>query len=120
MIAVDRHEVGDGSVIRIRLNNEVDRSRLVSVFMRLADGEVRTLDLAEQDGFSCADMKAFVLGIVSKMRLETVSISNEQVSWTKTKEGWLEACDLVNGLTRHSHQILGDGDATVEVELGAE
>jgi hypothetical protein len=54
------------------------------------------------------------------MRLETVSISNEQVSWTKTKEGWLEACDLVNGLTRHSHQILGDGDATVEVELGAE
>jgi hypothetical protein len=118
MIEVDRYERDHGFVVRIRLHDEVEKNRLTSVFHLMAGGE-RPLDLARQEGFRCADIDTFLLGVVGKMHLETVSIRNKEVNWTKTAEGWLEASDLVNGLTSASHQILGDGDATVEVELGA-
>src|SRR5438105_2151643 len=117
MIEVDHYARNDDFVIRIDLHNEVERNRLASVFHLVA--KTRPLDLARQDGFLCAGIETFVLGVVGKMHLETVSVRDKQVNWTKTAEGWLEASDLVNGLTMSSHQILGDGDATIEVELGA-
>ena len=119
MIEVDHYARNDDFVIRIGLHNEVERNRLASVFHLVAKGEARRLDLARQDGFLCAGIETFFLGVVGKMHLETVSVRDKKVNWTKTAEGWLEASDLVHGLTMSSHQILGDGDATIEVELGA-
>jgi hypothetical protein len=119
MIKVDYYERNNDFVIRIRLHNEMERDRLASVFHLMAEGEARPLDLARQDGFSFTGIETLLLGVVDKMRLETVTVRDKEVNWAKTAEGWLEAFDLVNGLTGSSHQILGDGDATIEVELGA-
>jgi hypothetical protein len=118
MIEVDYYKRDDGFVIRIHLHNEVERDRLAHVFQRMAERQ-ETSDLAREDGFRFGGIGVFLLGIVDKMRLEGVSVRNKEVNWSKTAEGWIEASGLVNGLTRSSHQILGDGDATIEVEFGA-
>jgi len=119
MVRVESYERNNEVVIRIRLRDEVERNRLASVLRRVATGEARSLDLARQDGFLSAGIETLLLGVADKMRLETVTVRDKEVSWTKTAEGWLEAFDLVNGLIGTSHQILGDGDAVIEVELGA-
>lgn len=116
MIVIDRDE---RRVVRVHLQTESDRDRLADVFRHAATNDGRRLDLAKQDGFICRDLKAFVLAVVDKMRFEAVSVRNNTVTWTKTSGGWLEAAELASALSGPSHQILGDGDATVEVHLGA-
>jgi hypothetical protein len=103
--------------VRIVLHDASDVATLVSVCVALGRGVKDQVDLAGMPGFTIRDFSAFLLGITSKLRFERVSLTPDaRATWLKTRDGWLEAAELVGALTVASHQYLDHGDISVEVE----
>jgi len=121
MIAISKYDGPDGPVIRIALDTPRDLAALDSLFQRLSSGQASTVDLHEEPQIALDALDQLTLSLAPAMRTETVSVSPDgSVRWTKTREGWEEASELLSGLTMHTHNYLGSGDATVEIQLGTQ
>lgn len=108
-------------MLRIALAASSDLAALDSVFLRLSSGQASEVHLHEEPQIEFDALQRVTLALAPSMRTETVRVLPDgSIRWAKTREGWEEASELLHGLMMHTHNYLGFGDATVEVELGTQ
>jgi hypothetical protein len=129
-LLIDYYVGAYGPTIRIDIRSFEGLIKLKSLFMRLAEAEVRKVDVSQLNSVVITGIKSLVLELIPENQfyeksLELIGDDREGAvfRWSKCRSGWIHCAGLIDGLidaNSPAHQYLtneGIDDALVEVSF---